>query len=793
MAEKIRPTVAWCLIVKADTAEEAPMLSRALGSINGYVDAIFIQLNAPKGKKISPKVRQVAEQFTDNIEDFVWEGNFVKARNANFSQVPKGYDFIGWCDTDDTIENPEQIQPVTAIMPEDVNGVYILYDYDHDEFGNTTISHWVSRMVRNNGTFAWKSSIDDEQFAVHETLIAKRQTRSVSNDEWKVVHHAKPERREESLLRNIDLLERMYQSQTAKGNIDPRILFYLATHYFDAYRFRETKQLLYEYLQSSGWNEERSEAHVYMGKILKMEEKQAGAKQAFLAAIGENPDNSTAYTELGRLEYEQGRYIQAVGWFEKAVAIKREISAIVRHDNRYELYMLLAQAQVNLGGSAINDALKSVGKALKLRPYDPEAKQARDNVQQLIKHRDNIQAASRLIHTLEKDEEGKITLLIDALPKELADSPPVIEARQKHLPAIKWPKKSIAIYVGQSPLGIWGPWSLNNGGIGGSEEAVVRLSKELHELGWHVVVYGMPGDRAGDYNGVIWKQYWELNSKDKFDVLISWRAPHFFDHKWTARKKYLWLHDIMPASEITQERIDNFDKAIFVSSYHAERPEFAEIPSGKKFVSANGISPDDFTRHDEAFKRDFHRCIYMSANERGLRILYDIWPDVKKAVPDATLDVYYGWHSFDAINKDNPERMAWKAGMVQRAKELDGVTERGRIGQDELNQEIFKSGVFAYPCTFPEVNCITAQKAMAGGAVPATSTFAVLDAIIPDEFGTKVHMGNFESADIGRYKQALIHALQNPPTDKHRKKMMRWARDIYDWSITASWWNDEMN
>lgn len=794
-----KPTVALAMIVAAGNDDEAPMLARALGSVNGYIDEIYIQLNAPKGTPISDKVRKVAERFTDMVYEYEWEGNFVKARNDVFSKVDKKYDWIMWMDSDDTIDNPEEIQPVAAIMPKDVNGLYILYDYDHDEFNNVTVSHWVSRMVRNNDTFAWKSSIDDDKYAVHETLIAKLNTQSVSNNEWKVVHHAERDRREDSLARNIDLLEKMFKHQNENGDVDPRILFYLATHYYDAYRFRETKELLYDYLQLSGWNEERSEAHVYMGKILKMEENTAGSKMAFLAAIGENQQNPTAYIELGRLDYEQGRYAQAVDWLKRAADIKRDITPIVRHDNRYELYMLLAQAEVNLGGSAIDDAMKSVSKALKLRPYDPEPQEAQERIIELRKLRDNIKSASRLIHTLEEDEEGKITLLIDALPKQLADSPPVIEARQKYTPSKKWDKKSIAIYVGQSPLGVWGPWSMDEGGTGGSEEAVIRLSRELATMGWKVTVYGMPGERAGfDFftdnpsPNVEWKQYWEINTQDEFDVLISWRAPHFFDHEWKARKKYLWLHDVLPEAEITQERIDGFDKAIFVSKYHAARPEFKLIPDEKKFISGNGIDPENFEKYDGKFKRDSKRMIYMSANERGLRVLYDIWPEVKAAVPDAILDIYYGWHSFDAINKDNPERMAWKASMVQKAKELDGVTERGRIGQDELHQEIFKSGIFAYPCTFPEVNCITAQKAMAGGAVPVTSDFAVMKDII--KYGQQVPMPSFSPNDIEFYKDTLIKWLTNPKEqDKVRPAMMKWARKTFDWKVTAKGWDKEMS
>jgi len=784
-----KQTVACTFIVAASDEREAPLLANALASINGYVDEIYIQLNHPKDKKIDPKVKQIAYQYTDKVFDYIWTGNFVNARNDIFSKIPKKYDWIMWLDTDDTVLVPEQIQPVLSIMPKTVDGLFILYDYDHDEYGNVTISHWTSRVVRNNGTFAWKSSIDDDEVSVHETLVAKRNVQSVSNDEWKVVHHASKDRREDSLLRNIKLLQDMYKRQSEKGDVDPRILFYLATHYYDAYDFDQTLNLLGEYLKFSGWPEERSEAHYYIGKILAMR-KNDHAKTAFLLSIGENPDNVSAYIELAKLDFKMERYEQAANWLEKAEKIERKVTPMVRHDNKYELYTYMSQCYMQLGGKKLDEALKAATKALTLRPYDPMAQENRDKVQSMIDYRDTMKAATRIIRVLEKNKETeKLLPLLEVLPKELDDSIPVIDTYQRYTKPKKWPKKSIAIYVGQSPLGIWGPWSMDDGGIGGSEEAVIRLAPLLVKLGWKVTVFGCPGERAGTYEGVEWKQYWEMNAKDTFDVLISWRAIHFYDYKFKARKKYVWFHDIVPKEEITKERIKNFDRAIFVSKYHSDRPEFKAISASKVYVSANGIDPENFKV--QKVERNPLRCIYMSANERGLRILLDIWPDIIKAVPKAKLDVYYGWHSFDAINRDNPERMMWKATMVDKMKKLKGVTERGRIGQAQLHTEIFKSGIFAYPCTFPEVSCISAMKAQAGGAIPVTSTFANLEDII--HFGDKVEMNKFEEADIERYKKHLISWLLYPEKQERiRKQMIEWALKNLTWQAVAEGWDSEM-
>lgn len=787
----MKPKVALAMIVAAHD-NDGVALQKCLGSVNGYIDGIFIQLNAPKGKKIDPRVRAVAERFADKVYEYEWRRNFVEARNDSFAKVPKDYNWVMWLDEDDYVENPEMIQQSLAVMPEGTKGVYILYDYQKDEYGNVIVSHWTSRVVKNDGTFKWKSSVDDDEVSVHETLNPVRPVASYSNDEWKVVHTADAQHHRDSLLRNVELLEGMYRRQSYKPEgVDPRILFYLGTHYYDAYRFKEAKELFYQYLKVSGWAEERAEAHVYMGKLLLMENKVAGARNAFLMAIGEYLDNPGAYLELAKLEAKQQRWEQAAKWAEKGLNVESKITAMVRYNHEFDLLTQYAQALSNLGGKHLSKALRTAQKALKLRPYDPVAKENRDSIEKLVEYRNSLRATARIIHLLKVEkEEKKILPLLDYLPSTLYDSPIIINTRNEYTPGKVWPRKSIAIYVGQGPLGNWGPDNLDNGGLGGSEEAVIRLSRELTNLGWKVVVFGTPGTQAGEYEGVEWKHYWELNQKDKFDVLISWRQPGFFDLKWKARKKYLWLHDVVDKEELTPERIKNVTKVIYVSKYHSQRPENQNVPQRKKLPSGNGISPAGFSELDGKFRRNPHRCIYMSANERGLRLLYDIWNDVRESVPDATLDVYYGWHSFDAVNRDNPERMAWKASMVLKAKELAGVTERGRIGQDELNKEIFKSGIFAYPCTFPEVNCITAQKAMAGGAVPVTSDFAVLDDII--EFGDKIHLGEDIEEFKEKYKAALIWWLQNPQEqEKVRGPMMEWARSKFDWKNTAKQWDKE--
>lgn len=783
--------LALALIVKS-SKDEAERLDKCLESIADYVDGIFIDFNAPKGKKVCKEAVAVAKKYNADYIETVWTGNFVGARNANFGRISDEYTHIMWLDADDEVVNPDKIAAVLAIMPEEYSGLYINYRYDFDAYGNVTVQHPVARIVKNNGTYHWKASFADGEDTVHEILVEKRAVGNVRNNEFWVNHHTTEERKDESLSRNTDILERMYQN--SKENPDPRIVFYLATHYVDARLWMKAKILLEQYVGMSGWAEERSQAYVYLGDIYKSIGQPDVARGCYTRALAENPDDPSPYVELGQLELDNQLWEKAVSWLTMAVSKKERSTSIVSRplDSTYRAYKLLANAYANMDAKGLEDALKWTREAIKLRPSEPELLEGQQQLEEMIRVKGMSEAALKLVSALKTSgEQEKILPLIENLPLDMQDSPLTLNIRNYFAEPVKWPSKSVAILTGPSALGEWGPWSLAEG-IGGSEEAVIQLSKELTNLGWSVTVYATPGSHAGDIDGVQWRHYWEFNSRDTFDVLIGWRSPGMFDKAFRARKRYLWLHDVVEAPEITPERLDNLEKIIFVGQYH--RDLYPQVPDAKALVSGNGIVPEDFASYDGNLERNPKRVVYMSAHERGQQLLYKVWPDVIKAVPDAELHCYYGWAGYDHINRNNPERMAWKNQLIATGEKLANVYDHGKINHDQIVQEIFKSGVWAYPTGFPEVYCITGVKAQAGGAWPVVSNFAALKETV--KYGDKVevpeldnHIGKWTQKEVDEYTQLLIERLQNPIDEKNRQEMMNWARNEMSWASTAQQWD----
>lgn len=772
--------IAAILIVKG-TDDEAEHLERCLTNIKPYVDGIFLNVNHKEGEEPSQKVLSVASAYANETIITTWEDNFAKARNDNLAQVPKEYDWVIWLDTDDTLDHPEKLRDIVS-NSKNYDSIYVDYEYDHDEFGNPTTVHMVARIFKNNGSHHWNPKV-----RIHETLT---ETRGVSNGmtkELRVIHHAEEERTQRSFERNIKMLEAQLEDEKSE---DPRTLYYLACTYIDAGKKIEAAQMLKQYLEISGWDEERAVALTKLAQLYKELGKRDMAKQYYAMAISEDPTNPEPRVSLASLEMELEQYEKARLWLEGVLTMETRGTTLEVNPltTTFRTYLLLADVYMKLGGKWLDKSEKYAKKALKYRKGDEKTKQFVDMIVSVNKDKKLLKGALEEYKKLKDVDEDKAINTLRSLPTHLQDLPLVAKLMMKKK---KWAKNSIAIMTGESPLDYWGPWSLKDG-IGGSEEAIIRIAPKLVKLGYEVTVFAKPGNDAGEYDGVKWENYWNCNLEDEFDIFIGWRSPFLFENKIKARKSYLWLHDVIEKGEFTENRVNNFTKCIVLSKYHREL--FPMIPDEKILLSGNGIDTEDF---EAELERDPHKIFYGSSHTRGLQYLYAIWPEVKKEVPDATLDVFYGRYSYDKINAGNPERIKWMDNMMAKAEELDGVTDHGKVGQDRLAREILTSGVWAYPCPFPEIYCITAVKAQAGGCYPVSTDHAALDEMV--QFGDKIHvedkdgLGVIDEKVLNEFKDKLIYALKHPELqEKHREEMRAWAKTL-SWENTAIGWHNDFS
>lgn len=342
----------------------------------------------------------------------------------------------------------------------------------------------------------------------------------------------------------------------------------------------------------------------------------------------------------------------------------------------------------------------------------------------------------------------------------------------------------IIFYCGNS-IEEWSPKSEATG-IGGSEEATVNMARELAKLGHEVAVYNRCGDADGTYDGVIYENYEYFKGDETCDVLIYWRQPEYVAkyRRANAKRVYLWLHDVVPEYDILPVKL--FVDGIFVlSNYHAGLfPHLKE----KLIVTQNGINPDHFTKK---MGRNPKKVVYGSSYDRGLKELLECWGEVKLAEPEAELVYFYGKGGLE------------KAGHSEFIEEIehlskqDGVTCLDRISHTEVAEQFLTAGVWAYPCWFPEISCITAMKAQAGGAVPVVTPTAALQETVKwglttreprDERGSLPWGSKMKPALMDEFTRLVIQALDPNFQNGFRQQMMDETVKYNAWMVVAKTW-----
>lgn len=181
----------------------------------------------------------------------------------------------------------------------------------------------------------------------------------------------------------------------------------------------------------------------------------------------------------------------------------------------------------------------------------------------------------------------------------------------------------------------------------------------------------------------------------------------------------------------------------------------------------------------KTFKKKEHSVGYFSAYYRGLECLLKMWEDIRLQVPDATLNIYYGWESWLALQGEDDfyERME------QRFAELadKGVTVHGRVSHTELAKAMQETQVWAYPTEFPEIHCITALKAQEAGCYPVVTNIGALNETVQcgDKIKTrKIYSDTYKQE---RFVTAVVAALKEGKTGTPVPNT--------DWSDVAKQWD----
>jgi len=776
--------IALALIVKG-TAEEAKLLDRCLNNMAPYVDGIFITSTYKRQKdwdnnvsilqKQCKEIEEVCKKYDANVSYFEWVNDFSKARNFNFSQVPKEYEYIMWSDADDMWRGLDRLREVIE-NNSNVDAFGFWYLYQFDEYKQPVVSHKKTMIVRNDGCVEWAG-------ALHEDFKENRGLSTLFvNEGIERMHFSNEERYEVARQRNVEV------SKQGLDNKDPRTLWNYANSLLGNGDYKEAKKVFEKFIKTSGSDEEIYLSRLRLAEIEHSLGNKDKAIENFQLAIGMRPDYSDAYLQLGYLLSSYSSWDKSAYYLLNGIVKKPPYASIIVFNPRdYDYNPMMALAKVYFNKNRPDLALPLLEGCLQINPNNEYLKTL---ITEMQRETDSMKGAIELVKILENEtDKEKIKSEIEKLDTAIRSHPAVRALWNKNFFKEESSGKDIAYYCGNTTHE-WNPIMAKTKGVGGSEEAVMNLSKEWAKMGYNVTVYNNCGTEPMEVDGVMYKPFWYFNAKDKFDKLILWRHPKLVDYDLNVKDIYIDLHDVIQEGEFNKKRLQKINK-IFVKT-KAHRNLFKNIPDDKFVIIPNG---QDFELFNQNVQKDQYLIVNTSSPDRSLDVLPKLFKRVKEQVPQAKCKWAYGFDIFDASHGDNKKMMQWKEDTLKEMEEA-GIENMGRLSQAECAKLYLEGNILAYPTEFMEIDCITVKKAQACGCMPITTDFGALEESV--QYGIKVHSkltndtwgkdfthGIKDKDTQDAWVDAVVEQLKKPIED--RTEMKEWTKK-FDWTNISKLW-----
>lgn len=761
--------LALAMIVKGSD-EEALLLDRCLNSVAEHVDGIFITVTQP-----NKAVKKVVEAYGGQAFDYKWNNDFAEARNFSFAQVPSDYTHILWLDADDIIENPEKLKP-TIETNENVDTFSFWYLYWFDEWNNPTIVHHKTRIVKNDGCVKWVGKL-------HEDFAPQREITPMHVEGIRVIHLSDDERVEVNKERNLVVA----LEQVKNLPKDPRSYWNLGNSYKALQRNEEALSAFDKFLETSDSEEEAYIVRLRRAEIFWSAGNYRKAIDEARYAIGTRPEYPDGYFLMGSLYLNTEQSKEAATMYKIGLSKKPPYHKIMMYNPRdydYEPLKNLAKAYIQL-----NQPLLALNCLKACQKINPHSKELNGIVETLTKEAKKFEKATKIVKFARHLPNFLLRRILDRIPAELQAMPIICNLRNTRFIKTESSGKDLVYFCGYTEKE-WNPETP----VGGSEEAVINLTKRWAKKGWNVTVYNTCGAEVKTYDGVTYKPFWMYNVRDKVDVTIMWRTPRLSAHKINTGKLIVDLHDVIQDGEFTKERLERIDYVFVKSEFH--KSLFPSVPEKKFIVLPNGIDPDELQTD---VKRDKNLIINTSSPDRSLSAFIKVAREVKKQRPNTKFQWAYGWDIFDVVNKTDAEPMEWKAKIVKEMNEV-GIEQLGKVSRAKVADMYQQAKVFLYTTEFAEIDCISVTKALWAGANVVSTDFAAI--------GEKTHYGGWfthseknkdnwcqpyqfdfsvtEEKQLQEIVKNTIEALDTP--NKRKEKV---ASD-YNWDKIASEWEQKM-
>lgn len=377
--------------------------------------------------------------------------------------------------------------------------------------------------------------------------------------------------------------------------------------------------------------------------------------------------------------------------------------------------------------------------------------------------------------------------------------------------------------------------TLHRRGLGGSEAAVVQVANELSHIGFDVTVFNACDEDdcfPGVYGNVMYLPLNEIENAKDFDVVISSRVgtpfvpeywnieqasvrkvPYeYFRNIQNAKIKVLWMHDTFSSNDIIIEKLlveQHINELWTLSDFHYNyltnnthgstysQMRNYEVLRNHTWITRNGMKLSKQIRN--LSNKEPHHFVFNSNRLKGLHpLLHDVWPQVKKRIPNAKLTVVGGYYKLSkAVAYDNEYEDFMK--MVGDAKDDASITFTGILSLESIYDIYAKASYLLYPTEYPETFGISTLEAQYHDMQVLTCKFGALEELAQpsDSMIDYSCTPNALKHDINRFEQAerladLALKTVNQKNKSNQLKKFEQIREIAGWDTVALEWKQHI-
>lgn len=377
--------------------------------------------------------------------------------------------------------------------------------------------------------------------------------------------------------------------------------------------------------------------------------------------------------------------------------------------------------------------------------------------------------------------------------------------------------------------------TLNKRGLGGSESAVIFMSRELAKLGFEVQVFNdcISDDcTPGMYDGVWYRPLKEVEiTTTQYDVIVGSRAvaafapvemrdrfksfiglPDFTHIMNNSKHRVLWMHDTFCDGDDLIEFFINTGRineiftltdwhTMYVATCdHGVKRNF-DILKPHMFQTRNGIcvKPDSWI---DVTQKDPDLFVFNSSITKGMiPLVTKVWPEISRRFPQAKLKVIGGYYKFREDAGPDQQQQNWHELVREYSNKGLNIEFTGVIKQKEISEILRKSSYMIYPSASPETYGISTLEAIAHNVPVITCRFGALEETAIDQASYKMNYTvekNWscpwldEESQIRNFIELVSSVYQNKYLHQQKMYACNQVKDICTWDTVALQWKQHL-